>query len=262
MRGSGSIFNERNDIFPMARRTPIILSWSGGKDAACCLYRLQQEGRYEVRYLLTTFNDAQRSAMHEIPRSLIAAQAERAGIPLLPVHPPPGEAQGYETAFQQAMDRVKAEGIFTIAFGDIFLEDLRAYREQQLQQAGMQALFPLWRINTGLYLQELFASGFKAVICCINESMLSAAHCGRLLDPDLISSFPAAADPCGENGEYHSFCFDGPVFTRPVAYECAGFFTRHFPAPGDAGRPVTFRHLHLKHSLPAEDPDKESVNPM
>ncbi|WP_223713809.1 adenine nucleotide alpha hydrolase [Niabella beijingensis] len=230
----------------MTGKIPIILSWSGGKDAAFCLYRLLQEGRYEVRYLLTTFNDARRSSMHEIPESLIAAQAESTGIPLLPVRLPPGEAQGYETAMQQAMGEAKTEGIFTIAFGDIFLEDLRSYREQQLQHAGMQAVFPLWQIGTAIYLHRFFESGFKAVICCINESMLDAAYCGRLLDPALISGFPATADPCGENGEYHSFCFDGPVFTRPVAYKSAGFFTSHFPAPDDAGRQVAFRHLCLK----------------
>ncbi|WP_018628753.1 hypothetical protein [Niabella aurantiaca] len=226
------------------QKNPVVLNWSGGKDAAYSLYRLQQSGRYEIRYLLTVFNEAGRSSMHEIPEGLITAQARQTGIPLLKIYVG-ADSRSYEAEMLRVCMRVKQEGIRTAAFGDLFLNDLRRYREQQLQQAGMTGLFPLWGIDTGAYLRNFFESGFKAVICCVNGSMLHPEVCGHPLSPALVASFPASADPCGENGEYHSFCYAGPVFARPVPYQTAGFFNRSFPSPEDESRQVSFRHLHL-----------------
>lgn len=226
------------------QKIPVLLNWSGGKDAAYSLYRLQQSGRYEIKYLLTVFNEAGRSSMHEIPEDLIMAQARATGIPLLKTYVG-ADSRSYEAEMLRVWTRVKQEGIRTAVFGDLFLKDLRQYREQQLQQAGLRGLFPLWGIDPGAYLRNFFESGFKAVVCCVNGSMLDAGLCGRTLSPGLLASFPASADPCGENGEYHSFCYAGPVFSRPVPYRTAGFFNRFFPAPADNSRQVCFRHLHL-----------------
>lgn len=227
----------------MQKKIPILLNWSGGKDAAYSLHRLQQEGLYEVRYLLTVFNTERRSSMHEIPESLISAQAVSTGIPLLKIYVSNDSGETYEAGMLRVLKRVKQEGIHRAAFGDLFLEDLRRYRERQLQQVDMKAVFPLWQINSADYLQSFFQSGFKAIICCVNGSMLDTAYCGKQLSPALITSFPEPADPCGENGEYHSFCYAGPVFRKPVSYHTEGWFNRFFPSPLNEQEQVCFRHL-------------------
>ncbi|WP_300596212.1 ATP-binding protein [Niabella sp.] len=227
-------------------KIPVLLNWSGGKDAAYSLYRLQQEGLYEVRYLLTVFNQDGRSSMHEIPEPLIAAQALHTGIPLLKIYVSDAAGRSYDAAMAQVLEQVKQEGIQLVAFGDLFLDDLRQYREKQLQQAGMTAIFPLWQIDAGTYLQQFFQSGFEAVICCVNGSMLDKTYCGKPLSPALIASFPAPADPCGENGEYHSFCYAGPVFSSPVPYHAEGWFNRFFPSPVNEQEQVCFRHLKFR----------------
>ncbi|MCF3108819.1 adenine nucleotide alpha hydrolase [Niabella sp. CC-SYL272] len=227
----------------MQKKIPILLSWSGGKDAAYTLYRLQQEGLYEVRYLLTVLNADRRSSMHEIPESLITAQALSAGIPLLKIDVSTSTRHSYETEMRRVLKQAKQEGIHTVAFGDLFLEDLRQYREQQLQQVAMKGLFPLWQMDSRIYLRHFFQSGFEAVICCVNGSMLDMEYCGKQLSPALIAAFPAPADPCGENGEYHSFCYAGPVFRKPVPYRSEGWRHRFFPSPVNEQEQVCFRHL-------------------
>lgn len=181
--------------------------------------------------------------MHEIPESLIIAQAASAGIPLLKIYVSNDSGQTYEAGMLQVLKRVKQEGIHIAAFGDLFLEDLRRYRERQLQQVDMKALFPLWQIDSRNYLQSFFQSGFEAIICCVNGSMLDMAHCGKRLSPELIATFPAPADPCGENGEYHSFCYAGPVFHNPISCHAEGWFNRFFPSPLNEREQVCFRHL-------------------
>lgn len=163
------------------KKTPILLSWSGGKDAAYTLHKLQKDGWYEVRYLLTVFNKDRRVPLHEIPESLIDIQAFHTGIPLLKIYLTSDEDGNYEAEMLQVSERVKKEGIGTVAFSDLFLEDLRHYRERQLRQAGMEAVFPLWQINPDLYWQHFFRSGFEAVICSVNGSMLDTGYCGRHL---------------------------------------------------------------------------------
>lgn len=226
-------------------KIPILLSWSGGKDAACTLHRLRQGDIYEVRYLLTTFNKDHRSAMHETPEHLIEAQSEATGIPLLKIFVPENDTNGYEKELSKVLLQMRQKGIETVAFGDIHLQDLRAYREQQLAQIGFKALFPIWDIDSYTYLIDFFRSGFRSVICCVNESMLPAGFCGQQLTPALIASFPATADPCGENGEYHSFCFEGPVFRHPIPYKATGFFEKFFPSPVARRTQVRFHHLDL-----------------
>ena len=226
-----------------AGKIPVLLSWSGGKDAAYSLYQLQQEGAYEVHYLFTVFDKDRMASMHGIPESLIEAQALSAGIPLLKLYISDTGSESYETGMLRVLEQAKAAGIATVAFGDIFLADLRQYRENQLQLAGMKGLFPLWQIDSRAYLRHFFQSGFEAVICCVNGSILDTGYCGKQLSPALTASFPAAADPCGENGEYHSFCYAGPVFSQPVPYRTGGFFNRFFPSPDNRQAEVCFRHL-------------------
>ncbi|MBO9618688.1 MAG: ATP-binding protein [Niabella sp.] len=227
------------------KKIPVLLSWSGGKDAAYTLHRLQQSALYDVRYLLTTFNKDHRSAMHETPERLIEAQSQATGIPLLKVFVPENDANGYEKELSKVLLQVRQEGIETVAFGDMHLDDLRAYREKQLAQIGFKALFPIWNIDSYTYLIDFFRSGFRSVICCVNASMLPDTICGELLTPALIASFPATADPCGENGEYHSFCFEGPVFRHPIPYKAAGFFEKRFPSPVAKRKQIRLNHLDL-----------------
>lgn len=183
--------------------------------------------------------------MHEISESLIEAQSQAANIPLLKVFVPDNDENGYEKELSKALLLARNKDIEMAAFGDIHLRDLKMYREKQLAKVGFKALFPIWNIDSHTYLADFFKSGFRSVICCINTSMLADTLCGRELTPELIDSFPEAADLCGENGEYHSFCFEGPVFRHPVRYKTTGFFERFFPSPVNQHKQVRFIHLDL-----------------
>ncbi|MCA6365379.1 MAG: diphthine--ammonia ligase [Bacteroidetes bacterium] len=200
-----------------------IFSWSGGKDSALCLHRVLQQGMYEVCFLLTTVNgNLQRVSMHGIPESLLDAQAAATGIPLKKVYVYEASNAGYERQMHEALSQAKAAGINTVIFGDIFLEDLRKYREEKLAAVGMNAVFPLWKEDTAKLVKEFTGNGFQSVICCVNDAYLSENDAGALLDADFVSSLPPDVDPCGENGEYHSFCFAGPIYNKPVQVKVAG----------------------------------------
>ena len=200
-----------------------IFSWSGGKDSALCLQRVLQEGVYEVCFLLTTVNgNLHRVSMHGIPESLLDAQAAATGIPLKKVYVYEASNAEYERQMYEALTEAKAAGINTVIFGDIFLEDLRKYREEKLAVAGMNAVFPLWKEDTAKLVQEFIGKGFQSVICCVNDAYLDEEAAGKLLNDDFVAQLPADVDPCGENGEYHSYCFAGPVFDAPVRVRVAG----------------------------------------
>lgn len=190
-------------------KIPILLSWSGGKDAACTLHRLRQGDIYEVRYLLTTFNKDHRSAMHETPEHLIEAQSEATGIPLLKIFVPENDTNGYEKELSKVLLQMRQKGIETVAFGDIHLQDLRAYREQQLAQIGFKALFPIWDIDSYTYLIDFFRSGFRSVICCVNESMLPAGFCGQQLTPPLLLPFLLLQTPAAKTASTTVFALKG-----------------------------------------------------
>jgi len=197
----------------------ILLAWSSGKDSAWALHVLRQSGEYEIAGLLTTFNEAfDRVAMHAVRRQLVDAQSAAVGLPLWPVDIPwPCTNEEYERRMARACERATAEGIEAIAFGDLYLEDVRAYRERQLAPTGLAPLFPLWRIPTDRLVREMIAGGQRALITCVDPKKLGREFAGREIDLACVDALPAGVDPCGENGEFHSFVFAGPAFTKPVA---------------------------------------------
>jgi uncharacterized protein (TIGR00290 family) len=196
----------------------ILLAWSSGKDSAWALHVLRQSGAYEVVGLLTTFNEAfDRVAMHAVRRQLVEAQAAAVGVPLWPVYIPwPCSNEQYESAMAAACERAIAAGVEAIAFGDLYLEDVRAYRERQLAPTGLTPLFPLWKIPTDKLVREMIAAGQRAVITCVDPKKLGREFAGREIDLALVDALPAGVDPCAENGEFHSFAFAGPQFAHPL----------------------------------------------
>lgn len=195
-----------------------LLAWSSGKDCAWALHVLRQRGEYEIAALLTTFNsNHDRVAMHAVRRRLVEMQAEAAGVPLWPVELPwPCPNEVYESLMADACRRAVAEGIEAVVFGDLFLEDVRAYRENQLRGSGLCAHFPLWGRNTGDLAREMIAGGQRAYITCIDPSKLPRELAGREFNGEFLRDLPAGADPCGERGEFHSFVWASPVFQRPL----------------------------------------------
>lgn len=194
-----------------------IFCWSGGKDSALCLYKVLQAAEYEVCHLLTTINgNHHRISMHGVREELLDAQVAAIGIPQLKVFVYEGNNDEYEKAMGETLAREKAEGITHVIFGDIFLEDLRTYRENNLAKVELKAVFPLWKQNTTDLLNEFLQIGFKTVTCCINDAYLNETHVGQLIDEEFIKTLPGNVDACGENGEFHTFCFDGPIFKKPI----------------------------------------------
>ena len=197
----------------------ILLSWSSGKDSAWSLHLLRQRNEYEVAGLLTTFNEeADRVAMHAVRRELVERQAVAAGLPLWTVPLPwPCSNEQYESRMAQVCAKALAEGIEGIAFGDLFLEDVRAYREKQLRDTGLQPIFPVWALPTRLLAQEMIASGTRAKLTCVDTDKLDRSFVGREFDEALLADLPAEIDPCGERGEFHSFVYAGPMLQGELA---------------------------------------------
>ena len=191
----------------------ILLSWSSGKDSAWSLHMLRQRGECEVVGLLTTFNEAaNRVAMHAVRRALVEQQAAAAGIPLWAVPLPwPCPNEQYESLMAQTCAKAVAEGIEGIAFGDLFLDDVRAYRERQMKGTGLEPIFPIWGLPTRDLAQQMIASGLQAKLTCIDTTKLAASFAGRDFDETFLSSLPGGVDPCGERGEFHSFVHRGPM---------------------------------------------------
>jgi len=196
----------------------VALSWSSGKDSAWSLYRLQQDPAVQVVALITTFNQQfDRVAMHAVRRELVEAQAASAGVPLWSIPLPwPCSNQQYEERMAQICQRALNEGVQAIAFGDLFLTDIRAYREKQLAGTGLEPLFPVWQIPTDELARAMIDSGLRAKITCVDSKALIPCFAGRDFDSSFLQDLPAAVDPCGENGEFHSFVYDGPMFQTPV----------------------------------------------
>lgn len=196
----------------------IVLCWSGGKDSALALHRLQQSGRYEVVALITTCNELyQRVSMHGVRTELLDLQAASLGLPVEKVFVgPAGSNEEYVERMNSALAGWRARGVTGCAFGDIFLADLRAWREAQLAKVGLEAVFPLWSENTSQLLTEFWAQGFRTTVCCVNDAWLDASFVGRELDADFVRSLPDGVDPCGENGEFHTFAHAGPIFRDPI----------------------------------------------
>jgi uncharacterized protein (TIGR00290 family) len=200
-------------------KTAALLAWSSGKDSAWSLHVLRAAGEVEVVGLLTTVNQAfDRVAMHAVRAELLRAQADAAGLPLWTVPIPwPCSNAAYEAAMTVALDRARRDGVGAVAFGDLFLEDIRRYREDNLAPTGLAPLFPLWGRPTAPLAREMIAGGLRARLTCVDPRSLDARFAGRDFDEALLAELPAAVDPCGERGEFHSFAYDGPMFSRPVA---------------------------------------------
>lgn len=212
-----------------------VFNWSGGKDSALCLYHTLKQKQFNVKYLLTTLSAAtKRVTMHGVRLELLQQQAESIGIPLhqviLPENP---TMETYNRLMLETTQILKDNGITHSIFGDINLEDLRQYREQQLAQVGLIAIFPLWGRPTGELVREFIALGFKAVVVSINARLLDESFVGRLLDESFLNDLPDNVDPAGENGEYHTFVFDGPIFNKPVKYTLGEKVLKTYGVPED-----------------------------
>ena len=196
------------------------LNWSSGKDAAFTLYVLQQEKDLSVEKLVTTVNsETNRISMHGLRKELLLQQAESIGLPLHIISLPGNVSLPvYNEIMQKETRALVLEGFTHSVFGDIFLEDLREYREQQLQKVGLQAVFPLWKKDTSALMKDFLKAGFKAITVSVNSKVLDASFCGRIIDSQFLADLPAEVDPAGENGEFHSFVFDGPNFNFPVGF--------------------------------------------
>ena len=208
-----------------------MMSWSGGKDSAIALSELLQASDYNVVSLLTTVSEQYRRISHHgVREALLEEQAHAIGIPLGKIYLPSGESGGcsnevYEAIMNRAMASYKAQGVETVGFGDLFLEDLRAWREANLAKAGMRGIFPIWKRDTTAVAHAVIGLGYKAYLSCV-EAKVGPGFAGRLYDEEFLRALPSGIDPCGENGEFHSFVFDGPIFKRPVSVRVGEVVTR------------------------------------
>ena len=196
---------------------PILFCWSGGKDSAMALHALRQDN-VPIAALLTTVTETyDRISMHGVRRELLVQQAQSIGLPLHEIRIPPQCINAiYEARMEEALRIHYDAGVRTVAFGDIFLEDLRAYREKNLARIGMTALFPIWKRDTRELIRDFHAVNFRAIAACVDPKVLDRSFAGRKLDASFFRDLPPTVDPCGENGEFHTFVFDGPIFRNPI----------------------------------------------
>ena len=204
----------------MSQAEPILFCWSGGKDSALALQTLLRQNNVRIAALLTTVTEGyDRISMHGVRRELLQRQAESLHLPLHEVFIPPQCVNPiYEARMEEALRLFFNQGIRRVAFGDIFLEDLRLYREKNLARVEMQALFPIWKRDTRELIREFHAARFRSVAVCIDSKVLDPSFAGRELDASFFADLPPTVDPCGENGEFHTFVFDGPIFSRPIGF--------------------------------------------
>ena len=197
------------------------MSWSGGKDSAMALREVMADGAYQVAALLTTVTgDYDRISMHGVRRSLLEQQAASLGLASEEVIVPKGSSnEEYERRMADTLNRYKEAGVTSVVFGDIFLEDLRQYREGNLSRLGMKGVFPLWKRDTVQLMKDFIACGFQAVTVCVDNHFLGREFVGRTIDAGFVADLPATVDVCGENGEYHSFVHSGPIFGRAIAHQ-------------------------------------------
>lgn len=200
-------------------KIPLAISWSGGKDSSMMLHHLMQDDRYEIVELHTAISsETERVSMHGVSQDLIRAQAEAIGLPIHFISIAPDSTNAnYEKALNTYYSNLKSQGINYIGFGDIFLEDLKAYRDQMLANNGLTGVYPLWKKQTSDLAQYFFDQNFKTLICAAKQSLFPESICGKEFSKEMLQSFSSDIDPCGENGEFHSYAFDGPIFKRPIA---------------------------------------------
>ncbi|SMP27214.1 diphthine--ammonia ligase [Chryseobacterium profundimaris] len=210
-----------------------IFNWSSGKDSALALYKTVKENQFEIISLLTSINkEFQRISMHGVHVSLLEKQAESLGFPLIKMElPKEPTMEEYREIMDKTMNEIKSRGVTHSIFGDIFLEDLRKYREEQLSEIGIKAVFPLWKRNTTELIHEFLDLGFKTIVTCVNETYLDKSFAGRIIDQDFIKDLPKNIDPCGENGEFHTFTFDGPIFKNSISFQIGETVKKTYPKP-------------------------------
>jgi len=214
--------------------TKTYFNWSTGKDSALALYYLLQDSNYSVERLFTSVNSHyNRVSMHGLQKELLQQQIEAIGIPGMTVELPaqPSNAE-YEALLKEKVEGLVADGFECAAFGDIFLEDLKAYREKQLEPFGIKTVFPLWKKDTRELLTQFLKLGFKAITVCVDGRKLDSSFVGRIIDESFIADLPEGVDICGENGEFHTFCFDGPYFKKPVVFTKGKVIMREYNTNG------------------------------
>jgi len=201
-------------------RKPVVMSWSGGKDSCMALYEIMRGDAFRVEALLTTVTrDYDRISMHGVRTKLLERQAESLGFPLHRVFISKGANNAeYESRLEEALSGYRERGIDTVGFGDLFLEDIKLWRDQFLARHGMVGLYPVWKRDTATAIRDFIAQGFRTLIVCVDPKQLDPRFCGRTIDEELLSELPPSCDACGENGEFHSFVFDGPLFRAPVRF--------------------------------------------
>ena len=211
------------------------LNWSSGKDAAFALYKMQSQKDLKIEKLLTTLNsEVNRVSMHGVRKELLLKQANSIGLPIDIIELEGNVSmQTYNLKMNIAVLKLLEEGFTHSVFGDIFLEDLKKYREEQLARVGIQAVFPLWKQNTHQLISDFIASGFKAITVCVNANVLDRSFCGRIIDQKFVDDLPADVDPCGENGEFHTFVFDGPIFKNPIEFKKGEIVQRSYNSHED-----------------------------
>lgn len=219
------------------KKAKAVFNWSGGKDSAHALLRAIESGQYEIIALLTTVNrQSRRSTMHDIPIALLQQQAASIGIPLHVVDlAPRGGMEDYSSAMEEAVAHFKKEGVTHFIFGDIFLHDVRKYREEKLSPHGITVVEPLWNKTSQEVIEDFLASGLKTIVVTTMADGLGREAIGKVIDRDFIASLPAETDPNGENGEYHTFCYDGAIFRHPIAYRTGEPFAESFDIRLDDG---------------------------
>ena len=212
------------------------MNWSGGKDSSLALYHILNDKKYSVEKLLTNISSQyQRVSMHGVREELLQQQADAIGIPLQKIILPDQPSMAdYEAHMMKTMKQLQEEKFTNSIFGDIFLEDLKIYRETQLAKVGITGVFPLWKRDTTELINEFIDLGFKTIVVCINEKYLDKSFCGRIIDKDFIKDLPQNVDVCGENGEFHTFVFDGPIFKNPVSYKKGEIVYKKYDAPKSA----------------------------
>ncbi|MCY0978691.1 diphthine--ammonia ligase [Chryseobacterium wangxinyae] len=210
-----------------------IFNWSSGKDSALALYKTLKEDKFEITSLLTSINkEFQRISMHGVHVSLLEKQAASLDFKLIKMElPQEPSMEEYSEIMNKTMTEIKSQGVTHSIFGDIFLEDLRKYREDQLKTIGIEAVFPLWKKNTSDLIREFLDLGFKTIVTCVNETYLDKSFAGRIIDENFIKDLPKNVDPCGENGEFHTFTFDGPIFKNPVHFKIGEIVKKTYPKP-------------------------------
>lgn len=215
--------------------TKAVFNWSGGKDSALCLYKILKSQQYDVMCLLTSISEQdQRISMHGVRVDLLNIQAESIGIPLIKMQiPEMPTMEIYENIMTTTLTGLKNKGAATSIYGDIFLEDLRKYRENKLSKINFKGIFPLWKTPTNELIREFIGLGFKTIVTCVNEKYLDKSFAGRIIDEIFLNDLPNNVDPCGENGEFHTFVFDGPIFKKPIQFNIGEIYYKKYTPSKD-----------------------------